>query len=245
MYSKTVIKKSMKNIFVYGGCVSRDVFNKPYNKGELNLVSYIARYSLAKLGSSPVPVKIDPKNLPSAFQRKMVEVDAKNNLLSDLMLKDYDYLLVDFLFTRFPLIQIGSGLLTYSAELRKAKLITSKNRRINTDSIEYWDLLIQGIELLIKTMSAEGCLEKLLINKIYLAEKDSMGVPFENKEAIELQNQFLEKIYKFLSTLIKPSQFLEYEESLLVGALEHQWGRSPMHYIPAFYENCYQKISNL
>lgn len=109
----------MKNIFVYGGCVSRDVFNAPYNKGELNLATYIARYSLAKLGSQRVPIKIDPDVLPSPFQRRMVEIDARNNLLSYVKLREYDYLLMDFLFTRFSLVQVRSGLLTYSEELKK------------------------------------------------------------------------------------------------------------------------------
>lgn len=235
----------MKKVFVYGGCVSRDVFNEPYNKGELSLVSYIARYSLAKLGSKSTSVIIDPKNLPSAFQRRMVETDAKNQLLSNLEVKEFDYLLIDFLFTRFSLVQKNSGLLTYSAELKKTKLITSKNRVIRADSDEFWELLEQGIDILLNFLKAKSLLNKLIVNKIYLAKFDSDGQAIGDSDLIDQQNLFLEKIYIHLSKLIKPTQFLEYNNDLFVGATEHQWGRSPMHYIPEFYESCYKKICDL
>lgn len=238
-------KENMKKIFVYGGCVSRDTFNEPYNKGMLSLVSYIARYSLAKLASKSISITIDSKNLPSAFQRRMVEVDAKNKLLSNLKEKEFDYLLIDFLFIRFPLVEIKSGLLTYSSELKKTKLVTSKNRIISVDSAEYSDLFYQGLDMFIDFLRDNNLLNKLIVNKIYLAKVDSNGASLGDEGIIDRQNNFLKKIYDYLSTKINASQFLKYDYDLFIGAAEHQWGRSPMHYISSFYENCYEKLCEI
>ena len=235
----------MKNIFVYGGCVSRDVFNKPYNKGDIHLSGYIARYSIAKLQSKPIKLNVDVNQVPSAFQRRVIEIDAKNNLLSYVSKREYDYFLIDFLFTRFSLVEYNSGLLTYSAELQKSKLLTSKNRMISPYTEEYWDYFEKGVSIFISHLKGIGGLEKLLINKVYLASTDERGEEFPNLDSIKKQNNLLSRVYDLLSSYINSNQFLEYSPELFISAANHQWGKSPMHYTSRYYEECYKKLSLL
>lgn len=109
----------------------------------------------------------------------------------------------------------------------------------------YWEHLTQGIKLFIEYLHSIDSLEKLLINKVYLAEKDSDNNGFDNISTIKQQNDLLDRIYRFLGGFINSSQILESDSSLLIAAVEHQWGRSPMHYIPDFYNNLYNKITTL
>lgn len=232
----------MKNIFVYGGCISRDVFNEPYNKGQLNLIAYIARYSIAKLGKPSITVKINEKKLPSAFQRKAIENDAKNNLLYFLELKDYDYLLIDFMFSRFKLVEYESTLLTYSSELGRSGLITSSHNIISNDSDLYWENFKKGLDLFFNFLSKNNKLHKLLINKIYLASHDNEGNVFNG---VNRQNDFLNKIYNLISTRLEKNQILEYDQELFIANSNHRWGKDPMHYTDDFYHECYEKIVSL
>ncbi|OYQ81597.1 hypothetical protein B9T19_02700 [Ignatzschineria sp. F8392] len=235
----------MKNIFVYGGCVSRDIFNKPYNKGDIRLSGYIARYSIAKLQSKPIKLNVDVNQVPSAFQRRVIEIDAKNNLLSYVSKREYDYFLIDFLFSRFSLVEYNSGLLTYSAELQKSKILTSKNKIISPDTEVYWEYFKQGLKIFVSHLELTGNLEKLLINKVYLATKDELGEDFSNLDKINKQNDFLSRVYDLLDNYISSNQYLEYSSKLFTGAVNHPWGKNPMHFIPEFYEESYNKISSL
>ncbi|GAA5098806.1 DUF6270 domain-containing protein [Wohlfahrtiimonas larvae] len=233
----------MKKIFVYGGCISRDVFNEPYNLGELDLVAYIARYSIAKLCCPSIRIKINEKKVPSAFQRKAIENDARNNLLYFLDLRDYDYLLVDFMFTRFKLVEYESTLLTYSTELSKSGLISpSSHRIISNDSVLYWENFKKGLDIFLEFLSDNNRLHKLLINKIYLATHDDSGKAFDD---VGPQNDFLDRIYDLLSNSLDNSQILEYDQAHFIAKSDHHWGRSPMHFIDDFYHDCYQKIVSL
>lgn len=109
----------MTKIDVFGGCVSRDVFNFCH-ESSLKVGTYIARTSLFSLFYTPLAYNDVNIDLSSNFQKRMVENDIFKTTFSKLKLSDSSYILVDFVGSvRFRLAKIGSTYVTYSSEFEK------------------------------------------------------------------------------------------------------------------------------
>lgn len=234
----------MKNLFVYGGCVSRDVFNPEYNEGKIALSNYIARYSIAKLQEKAVRLNFEDNKITSAFQKKLLLTESRNLLLTSIRSSNFDYLLMDIMYLRYRLVFYKNSWLTYSSELKKTGLIRSTHQVISSKDILFWDKVKVGLDLLFEELTNVGKLDNVLINKLYLSTHKENGERFDNQGYIAYQNSVLDKGYDLLSKYLKPSQFLNYEKSLFVSKIDHKWGLDPMHYIDDLYKTCYDKIVN-
>lgn len=235
----------MKKIFVYGGCVSRDVFNPEYNSGNIQLGEYIARYSLAKLADEPTRLEIDNDKITSAFQRKLLKNDSENNLLKYIDRSNADFFLMDCLFLKYKLAFYNNTWLTYSSELKRTGIIRSTHKMISYENDLFWDKFKQGLDRLFEYMEVNNKLKTVYINKLYLAQIDSSEEVFKNQEYIESQNECLDKAYNILKGYLKPEQFLSYDQDLFIANPDHRWGKDPMHFIDEFYITSYNKLSNL
>ena len=85
--------------YIFGSCVSRDGFelqDKNGNYDFLDPIKYYARYSISRLNfpSFEDGSKISEKLL-SSFQRKIVQFEFSNSLISDLEATDFDYFIID------------------------------------------------------------------------------------------------------------------------------------------------------
>lgn len=232
----------MTNFFVYGGCISRDIFNPEYNVNKLKLVHYAARTSVVKLSSPPYLSEIRSKYITSPFQSKAINNDAKNNLLEYIKKINFDFFLMDFMFLKYRVVEYKNTWLTYSSELKKAKVISSSNQMINAEMKDFWVRFEEGLRLLLDALDKKGHLDSLILNKLYLSEKDSDNIDFDNQSYIFKQNEHLEKAYSIAGKYLNHNQFIVYDENLFVGDPNHKWGRDPMHYIPAFYEDSYSQL---
>lgn len=235
----------MKSFFVYGGCVSRDVFNPEYNQGAINLSNYIARYSVVKLTDDSVNLNFDTDKITSSFQKKLLKNETSNNLLRQISDSKIDVFLMDCLFLKYKLAFYNKTWLTYSSELKRTGLIRSTHKFISYHDQFFWDKFIEGIERLFQHMSLEGKLEKVFINELFLAKKDSSGNYFSNVEHIDAQNNCLKKAYDILRCYLNPEQFITYDKKLFIANPNHRWGLDPMHFIDDFYHDSYQKLMHL
>lgn len=232
----------MKNFFVYGGCISRDIFNPEYNVSNLKLAHYAARTSIVKLSSPPCLSEIKSKYVTSPFQSKAINNDAKNNLLEYINKINFDFFLMDFMFLKYRVVECKNTWLTYSSELKKAKVISSSSQMINAEMKVFWVRFEEGLRLLLDALDKKGHLDSLILNKLYLSEKDADNIDFDNQSYISKQNEHLDKAYSIASKYLNRNQFIVYDENLFVGDPNHKWGRDPMHYIPAFYEDSYSQL---
>jgi len=87
-------------------------------------------------------------------------------------------------------------------------------------------------------------INKLLINKVYLAKRDDNGSVFDQQAYITQINNWLDKIYNHLSLHLSKSQFIDYSSINFTSKTDHKWGRSPFHFTPCI-ENIFMSyISN-
>lgn len=235
----------MNSFFVYGGCISRDVFNPEYNKGGIKLAHYAARTSIAKFTSPPCKITIDDEKITSSFQRKILKNDFHNNIFKYIDVVDYDYLLIDLMFLRYSIVKYGNAWLTYSSELKKTGLISSKNQRLCVKDDAFWDKFKEGLDHLFLRLQSLNKLRGVVVNELYLATADFLGEKFSNQEYIYSQNRYLEKAYDIMKGYIDKSNFISYDPKLFVANPDHRWGRDPMHYKDEFYIESYNKLRGL
>ncbi len=101
---KKAQKIVIRNLLIYGSCVSRDIFNLEESR-DFKLTDYYARSSMASLCSEAYENEEALSRIPSAFRRRMVACDFSKEILSA---KDKfaaaDVILIDLIDERFDLI---------------------------------------------------------------------------------------------------------------------------------------------
>lgn len=211
-------------IFILGSCVSRDAFelsNSP------ELVDYRARTAL---GSSFAPRtaisdSVDLNLNPSPFQRRMVESDIEKLLSATLSSAQFDFLLLDLIDERLPMIRHGDSYITSSPELHACGLKPSPEDLVEVGSEEYLCAFRAGIANLISVVPAE----RIIVNEVYWATRTSDGVEIGSQPWTAKNNAILKTLYNELR-LQKGISFISYPESSFAADPDHKWGVSPFHY---------------
>lgn len=103
------------SISIYGSCVSRDILAIA-NDTKFDLKAYIARQSVISAVAPKIPDgKIALQN-PSSFQMRAVECDLHKDTFDILKANKSDYLLLDMIDERFPLLSLFGSYITASNE---------------------------------------------------------------------------------------------------------------------------------
>lgn len=220
----------MKNIVIFGSCVSRDPFEElAAGKYNYYISDYFARSSLASLAGNSSN-GYDLSKINSSFQRRMVERDFDKSFLK-IDLSRIDLIIVDFIDDRYPLLESEAGLsCTDSHEFRKSDLILhfEKIQPFSNDFFSRWEI---GWRKLKSKLDSENSLEKLLVNKVFLSEKDDQGEYFEQVNYIQKMNSWLSRVYNFIDRDISGKNFIEYKIEDFIASSHHKWGKSPFHYV--------------
>lgn len=229
------------SVFIFGSCVSRDALwmSQGHN---LEHAEYFARTSCATAFSSEkFAIGIEElereHQFANRFRRNMVERDITRALPAALSKTAYDFLLVDFVDDRYPLIEVDSTAALLSAELMDTGIQAKPNaRRIEPETAEHFERWAAGFESLCRLVDPR----KILINEVYMATSDSSGAPL-NKSWVAGFNDVLRKRYDFCAR--QGSGRITYDPSLFVAYPEHKWGVAPFHYIPKLYEQTTRAVS--
>lgn len=227
---------------VFGSSVSRDVFEF-VEKTACVLVRYFARSSLGSAYAEGKIDSIDVSRIDSAFQRGVVCADLKKEFREFLDSGDFDCLIYDPIDERFDLLLLeGDKVCTLSNELRQVYEGKGEigGRRLKSGSQEFYVRWENGWTALIAQLDSLGKRAALRINKVFWAERTAAGDDFRpsyDATGIKSANEFLEKIYSRMSRDLPPEQFFESTQELMVGACKHKWGKSPFHYVEAYYRS--------
>src|SRR5690554_1693234 len=97
------------NVFIYGSCVSRDIFNLD-KVGYFNIVDYYARHSIGSMASKPYRTDCSLAEISSDFRRRMDLRDFDKSVLqSEYAFANSDIILMDLIDERFDLVVVPSG----------------------------------------------------------------------------------------------------------------------------------------
>ncbi|MFG0851055.1 DUF6270 domain-containing protein [Pseudomonas sp. FYR_2] len=240
----------IKNLLIYGSCVSRDIFNLEESR-DFKLVDYYARSSMASLCSDAYDNDEALSRIPSAFRRRMVSCDFSKEILSAKdKFSNADVILIDLIDERFDLISLPTGqLLTNSNELAESGLLDDDaalgHTVIKQGSNERRKLWLQGMQKFFEFLTELGKLDQVIINKVFWSSRFDKVTdkPFPVAHAIiESANQELSWMYESLGGLLRKDQFLDFSPSLLTADEQHRWGPSPFHYCNSYYREALAQI---
>lgn len=245
------------DIDIHGSCVSRDVFNFDSNN-EIKLGKYFTRQSFVSTMSNPFPGEIDI-NLPSPFQRRMVECDLKKDLFARLSENPANYLMIDFIDERLLLgvykksvfvFNIKKSIFTYSDELRNSKFVDGMNIKFIdklTMNRSIWKKAMNKyIEQLLKIYDEE----RVIIHETYLIDiyisKNCKIIPFPevNLEYNKKVNKILHEYYDYLKNKLPNATVINIVKDYR-SFENHRWGLSPVHYEDKYYEDVLKLIKKI
>lgn len=243
----------IKNLTIYGSCVSRDIFNLEDSRS-FKLTDYFARSSMASLSSASYENEDALNRIPSAFRRRMVACDFSKQILTQPeVFQNADIILIDLIDERFDLVALPSGqIITNSSELAESGLLTDSSvngfKLIKPGSPERRERWIQGMHKFLAVLEQQEKLDCLIVNKVYWASR------FENASdttfpvslaAIEKANQELDWMYNELEKKLSKHQFLHFPAHLLTSDEHHRWGASPFHYCEQYYKEALAQLNSI
>ena len=241
--------RSKPKLLIHGSCVSRDAFTDRFPQAEqYELAGYLARSSFATAFASGVVENVDFDAIASPFQRRMVQSDVGHGLVTVLAAGGFDFLLMDLIDDRFSLFVDERGACcTVSGELLSSGFDVGARRgkviKPFTDAFfERWE---SGWRQLVASLSAGDRLNALIVNEVYWSSACSDGTDFSpaySRDDIAQANAFLSRQYARMREDLADEQFLHFEPTLLVGATDHQWGKSPFHYVSGYYTHLLDRL---
>lgn len=232
-------------VFVFGSCVSRDVLAMAPANAPVALVGYHARSSLASLTGTPGSPDAAIDRIESPFQRRMVKADHEKHLLRALRTLQFDVLLIDLIDERFSLLRKPDGnLVTCSNEYVAVAGRPLPGIVIPSGSAEHVRLWRQGLERLLAELDAGGLRQRVRINCVFWAERDTEGraIAGFNPEQTASANAFLRDRYSDLEAVLNSKAFLRYAPGQLVSDPTHRWGVSAFHYLPELYASTLDQL---
>lgn len=239
----------IKNVLIFGSCVSRDIFSLEYSR-EFQVTDYYARSSLASLSSEAYENDEALNRIPSPFQRRMVANDfSKEILTAGAKLENADVILIDLIDERFDLVVFPSGgMITNSAELTTSGLLAEPGLEfglVKQGSSERRELWLQGMRKFLDLLKAHNKLGCVLVNKVYWAsefEGDTDSVYPIPRHTVDKANLDLDWMYDALSNELREDQFLTFLPGVCTASESHRWGVSPFHYSDLYYKDALLQI---
>lgn len=240
----------IKNLFIYGSCVSRDIFNLEESR-VFRITDYYARSSMASLCSTPYLDTEALDRIPSAFRRRMVKNDFTKRLLAETdRLQAADVILIDLIDERFDLVVLPSGqMITRSNELDESGFLNGSEVRryrvIPHGSDEHRKIWLKGVRTFLALLKTLNKLDCVIVNEVFWASR----FDFETRTAfpvaaavVEKANKELAWMYAALEKELDRNQFISFYPALLTADPEHRWGVSPFHYSEQYYQSALEQI---
>lgn len=234
------IMVTMKEVTIFGSCISRDVFQN--ERDGLSLRAYFARSSWISATSLAHPLPPISSKLSSPFQQRMLNYDIKSAVLPQIEMLEGQLLMLDLIDERAGVLQLSdSQFITDLAELRHSgwRDTFRSKRKIDFGTTEHFEKFCKAIPQVLKRTEH---LEKIVIKSSF-ASYDSNGTPLAPYSGRSSEEWNL--IYRPYFDALEANglRVMAVPEDLCIADADHQWGTAPYHYIPGFYDWIADKLT--
>jgi hypothetical protein len=245
-----------KEICIIGSCATRDAWRVAGASSAD--VTYIARTGFASLMAPPIKIDWNGMHIDSAFQRKCIFRDATKWGLAHIRRFKPNFIVIDFIDERFDLVRVDASYLTLSHELtvsgfaEKASSSCTVLHRLSEEVTHVWERAAVKFCKFLKEMSPQS---QVILHKARWAESyvkhgerhifgadDPSG---EKRRLIMRHNALLESYYAFFCEVASLWAVIAPADDLVVAEYDHLWGRSPFHFIDAYYTQLFHQIRQI
>ncbi len=180
---------------------------------------------------------VDLASNPSAFQRRMVEIDFSKGLAGLLSESDFDWLVVDLIDERLRLVRTSTGYVTFSPEAQRAGVTPAADVLVAPGSDEHLSAFAEGWQKLLSTVDPE----RIILNRVHWARTLTDGREHDNVPAIDRSNAVLDSLYAMIEGSV--AGVIRYPGEVTKTDPDHRWGPLPFHYCDAFYRYTLNELS--
>ena len=237
------------SINILGSCVSRDIFN--FNRTEdINIDQYIARQSFISSVDTPFSGTIDI-NLSSQFETRSLKSDLRKDSFKTLSSHKSDYLIIDLIEDRFPLVKFQESLFTFSYELQNSKFFDYSEIELidKTDipSSTWKDAMGKYVNHILKIYSPD----KIIIHETYLVDqyisKNGEIKCFSGEKLAFSKkiNKILKQYYDYLKQKIPDAYVISILNEGYLANENHIWGLAQVHYEDRYYQDVLKILKSI
>lgn len=236
---------SKRTLSIYGSCVSRDILTIA-NDTKFDLKAYVARQSVISAVAPKIPDGTIPLQNSSAFQLRMVESDLRKDAFEILKANQSDYLLLDFIDERFPLLSLFGSHITASSEFyesapKKYRSVTKLEKSLRDGLLYLGDDCVEAAVKEFCTKLREiYAPEQIIVHCALMVDqyRSSSGQlkPFDPAKihANHRINAVMETMYSRIQSYL-PGVHVIREVDGMAADENHKWGLAAMHYQPEYY----------
>lgn len=229
----------MAKLFVYGGCVSRDTFERM--KADHELVAYIARQSLISAKSNPTR-NLDTASLGNKFADRVIRDDLASALFKKITehAQETDLLVIDMLSERLGASRVyGGTFITRSIEITSSGILAQHPSRavhIPFATNQHFEAWVDAADALVRLLKRQNLLKKTILVEAPWTDTTIEGVEVTRYLgwSADEANKMYAPYYAHMrnagvKTITIPPEF-QYSTD------KHKWGASPYHYVDEAYE---------
>lgn len=234
-----VARARRQRVFILGSHVTRDALLDGVDQFEV--VNHVGRASLVSMfWARPAPaeaiVQIAEHSTPSR-QRNLLN-DLCKTTVTSLTTAAFDWLVIDLIDERFPLIPMGPSLVTCTGDLMACGIERDESKLLAVENEARMRLWEMAVEVLFEHVPAE----KIVVNRVYWAGRNVDGTVVVSAEVVDRQNRLLARMYDHLERR-GAGNVIEYPDEFRLADPLHPWGSSPFHLSPAFYRHTLEQLA--
>jgi hypothetical protein len=245
----------MLKIAIVGSCITRDLW--PIRGGGAEMLLYICRTSLPSLFAPALEGFKPSRRLPGDLhqhEHSALVADLQKTALSRLVAFQPTHIIFDFIDERFDLVSARGALATHSGYLsrpafraaRPVPRLSSACDRLWQDAAGAFAGLIRGTELrrasLILHSARWATHQRSATGEI--SEIRDVEILGGQPASIEAYNALLMRQEAAFIAMMPPLHRIE-PDAFRLADPNHQWGLSPFHYVPEYYDDVRGRLGEL
>jgi hypothetical protein len=209
---------------------------------------------MASLASEPYHLDGDHyARITSDFQRRMVQRDLDKTFLHDLVKRrDFDFIVIDLIDERFDLYEASPrSVVTVSSEFLMTGLVKpsdrSSERWIRSGTERHRELWKSGVRRLFTVLAKHGLAERVIINKVFWAERmeDGTPLPAQHEKQRKEANSLLAWMYQELAQYVPERRWMTFSDEVLRANPSHRWGIAAFHYSDDYYKKALEQFAEI
>lgn len=234
----------MPRFAIFGSCVSRDAFElDPAHAQGLCVELYLSRTTVNSALASPLALPPLTESGKLRFEDRCVMDDLYKRHFDKLNQSQADYLIIDLIDERNPLLYFGGSALCLSVPFAKFAANhgwpVEKNRRLHSTDPENVAATLANLPLFAARILGCFSASRLVIHRALWASRfrkpNGEVALFGDQAVIDHTNAVLRRYYDQLIAALPGCAVIEVAATDLLADEAHRWTLEPYHYAPPYY----------